>query len=66
MAFPKQKRTFVDDIRINVTKFDILNHDGFLIGRGCGSAKSLLWLLIICFHILILSTSEANYAYKVW
>ena len=35
----EQERTLTDGIHISTysmcTKFDILNHDGFLISRGC-------------------------------
>ena len=39
----EQERTLTDGIHISAysmcTKFDILNHDGFLISRGCISVK---------------------------
>ena len=41
----EQERTLTDGVHINIstyslcTKFDILNHDGFPISRGCISVK---------------------------
>ena len=44
----EQERTLTDGIHISTysmcTKFDILNHDGFLISRGCISVK--FWYIL--------------------